>query len=308
MNKRSVFLLLILAAFLLGGCQLAKPESGDAAQPDRLAGVFITTGSLDTVDLDAYLQENMGAIAGGQTMELPAQQGRIYAEQVVETHTDDDGNLHTDRSYAFQGLDGVLLAHFRMEDGSHPYWATAVGEGICDIHSSHVGDDNSLEGTLYVSALVPEVIFYFHPVYQTVSGEVYLVHGDGLHVSTALGGGASHSLTDTTTITENGEEMVTTTTINVSIEFQALPEKLVLLQMDENDQVIGRSTYTPGQLPEELASDADTAYIIAEEHGRDGIVRRLYQPSDRSISVFYSLDGTLCVKDYMDLLWPDGQK
>ena len=64
MHKR-IFVLIMVLALALSGCQLAKPEADTQKEKDMLVGVFITEEHLDLFDMEAYLQDNLGALSGG---------------------------------------------------------------------------------------------------------------------------------------------------------------------------------------------------------------------------------------------------
>ncbi len=309
MNKRFMFLLLSLT-FLLTGCRLAQPESGSYTESDRLVGVFVTTEYLDLFHTDEWLQDNAGSLVDGGTVTIPntnAYQGRIYAQPVEETVTNSSGETHTTRSYEFPELNGMVLAGYRITEGDHTYQSLDVGEGICEVHNAvrALNEETvyELTGTIFVACNTGSVIFYLNPVYQTSSGEVYVVSGSGLQFDSSLGGEASQSVSDSVTTTENGESKTSSTKIEVKMRCIELADKIILIQMDSSNNELARAEFLPGKMPEEFTPLENTAYLIIEEHRESGVYRSLHQSTDDYIEIFYSLDDSLCLPQRTTVNW-----
>lgn len=310
MNKRFIAMLLCLV-LLLSGCQLAKPESGGYTEPDRLVGVLVTTEYLDLFHMDEWLQDNVDSLVDGGSVTITntaAYQGRIYAQPVEETITDSSGETHTSRSYEFTGLDGMVLAGYRLGEGDHIYQSLDCSEGICDVHNAIRALDGEtaleLTGTIYFSHKAGSVIFFLNPVYQTASGEVYVVSGNGgLQFDASIGSKASQTVSDSVTITENGETTLDTTEIEVNMHCIELSQKIILIQMDNSNNELARTEFLPGEMPEEFTPMEDTVYLIIEEHRESGIYRSLHQSTDDYIEIFYSLDDSLCIPQRTTINW-----
>lgn len=314
MSKR--FFTMLLASFmtLMCGCQLAQPDGDVAAtaRGDQLVGVFITTQYLDLMDWDAWLEDNAGKIADGELV-LPEGSGatqRFYATLTENTITDRDGEAHTVTQYVFEGLEGIILASYRMGDFSDPdslYHSTDCGEGVQDVSTRLMAmDDGTLRevlGTIYLLSDSGESIFYFNPVYQTADGAVYLVPGNGLHTGSEMGCTATHTVTGTMTETENGTETTHTVKIEMKLDFVAVAEKIVLIQMDENNREIARDEFIPGQMPAEFTPGNNAAYLIVEEHTAEGVLRTIHQRGCDPIGVFRTVDGKICVREYTAVKW-----
>lgn len=306
MHKR-IFVLIMVLALALSGCQLAKPEADTQKEKDMLVGVFITEEHLDLFDMEAYLQDNLGALSGGTLSIADAAQysNRVWGEK-TEEH---DGHS----SYHFGDLEGSLLASFRITpDGikENAYWGSEAGEGICDVSFGHNSmDDGSrleLSGTVYFSDTHPDPGLYFNPVYQTPEGEVYLLSGQGTFFGDAgMGGSATHSLKEETKRTENGEERSHSTEISITMECVYPARNLVILQMDENNQILHRQEIDPAKAMEELKPESGCAYILVEEHTASGIRRSLYQKDDRYIAYFRELENRMCTKAQISITWPE---
>ena len=292
------------ALMFLTGCQLAVPDAGEsAAVRDRMVGVFITTEHLDLFDMEAYLNDNLSDImSGGGTVDAADSAkygGRIYADFVEETFTDSAGEEQSWYDYVFTELEGMLLATFLIKPENNPI----IGE---DHHTTaDTGEKTEQEAYIYVPGDTGEVCFYFNPVYQTADGKVYLTGGQGIMSNTLMGGAMSKTITDTCTYTEGETEKTYSTEIKVTVDSVDVPEKVVLIQMDENHQEVSRAEYIPGQLPAELEPDDRASYILVEEYCGGKINRTLNQGGDEAIEVFYCMDNGICAKDYMNVNWPD---
>lgn len=299
MTKRMFTVLFTMALLLVSGCSLAKPTDDTATttpNSDCLVGMFLTTEYIHSFDVDAWVAENADRLVDGGTISIPREeQTRIYATLVEDT-------------YQFEGLDGFYLATYTMmgnPDNEETSYRTVDSSAcILDLHHTLHSADNEtkteLTGNIFLSDQVDSVIFYCNPIYQTEDGRVYLVPGDGLQSSPGL---ATYTLSDSTTVTENGTTQVHTSTIEVKIDCVEIAQKIVLLEMDEMNREIGRTEWIPGQMPDAFTPSAETVYLIVEEHRTDGISRSIHQNGDAPIAVFYTEDGTLCLKEYLTVQW-----
>lgn len=328
MNKRrftgKVTAMLCAAVLMfLTGCQLAVPDAGKSvAVRDRMAGVFVTTEHLNLFDMEAYLNDNLSDIMnGGGTVDAADSVqygGRIYADFVEETFTDSAGEEQSRYEYVFTDMDGMLLGSFLIKPENNPiigedgYWLSTSDEGLSDVKTylttTDSGDEIQQEAYIYVPSDAGEVCFYFNPVYQTADGEVYLTEGQGLMSNTLMGGAMSHTMTDSYTYTEENVEKTASAEFKITIDSVDVPEKVVLIQMNENHREVSRAEYIPGQLPAELKPDDSAAYILVEEHCSGKINRTLNQSGDKAIGVFYCMDNGICVKDYMNVNWMNDGK
>ena len=293
----------LILTFGLCGCQLAKPEGDKNLQKDRLMGVYITRNYIDLFDMDSYLQENLDKIiAQNGKLELPAMEneGKLYAELTVDTYPYSEGEGYT---YAFPELDGIMLAHFRMSSGEDAYTATAVGEGICDIHSRVGGEDAGISGTIWMAKDSGEAIFYLNPVYQTADGQVYLVPGSGIHFSSGVGGRATQTMEERYTVTVNGETVEEHFAVEVSIDMAEPTQTVTVIQMNGKDLEVCRTTYQADALPDELTPEDGTAYLIVQSNTKTGTQRQICQPSDNHTEVFILLDQQICIRKYIYVNW-----
>ena len=307
MMRKRIFILILVLALALSGCQLAKPEADAQKEKDMLVGVFITEEYLDTFDMGAYLQNNLSTLSGGTiSIEDAAQySNRVWGEKTEEY------NSHS--SYRFGDFKGSLLASFRITPDSikeNAYWGSEAGEGICDIsfghHSMDDGSRLELSGTVYFSDTHPDPGLYFNPVYQTPEGNVYLLAGQGTFFGAAgMGGRAGHTMKEETSRTENGEKILHSTEISITMECVYPARNLVILQMDADNQILSRQEWNSGSNPEELKPGKNCAYILVEEHTANGIRRNLYQQEDSRLFFFRELENRMCTKAQIAIVWPE---
>jgi len=307
MNKR-IFAVLLAASILLSGCQLAKPEN-ENNYTDRLAGVFVTTQHVDLWDAEAFLNDNLDEILSGNTDELDAPQhyDKLFA-QVAESN---DNNQNS--RYVFNGIEGYFLASYLVKpdnEQQNEYWSSEVTGGICDAafshHSTDTGTENILEGTIYVTAGSAETVFYFNPVYQTEDGRVYLMTGQGMSFGTGMASSATHTLNAERTHTQDGITNTDTTSVKITIAAVDPAVELKILQMDSGNNIVKEASYSVSDAPEALSFDPNTVYIIVEERTKDSSIRRmLYQPGDRNMHYFKTLEGSICIKAQVSLNWQE---
>ena len=310
MNKKAFIACLVLVLLLnLCGCQLAKPEAGDSSKSDRLVGVFITTEYLDLFDaeeaFEEYLKNNAGNISDGETITFDTdnQHNRVYATFIEEPYQDEDGEYHFSNNYEFSGLEGISLATYQIQNGEESYFASSVGDGICDVHMKSGGEEQGISGTIWMKKNSGDVIYYMNPIYQTTDGKVYVVSGSGLHISSDVGGRASQKIEEKATITESGETYSYTFAVEVAVDFAEPAETVTIIQMSQKDEEISREIFQVDNLPKQFVPSADTAYIIAISESDDGINRQINQPGEDKIEVFTQLNEQICIKEYIYVNW-----
>ena len=271
MRKSLVFLVFCL--FLLSGCQLAIAADAGAGN-DRLIGVFITEEHLDLHDTEAYLNDLLN---GKNTSDDSRYQGRLYASP-------DPDNL---REWIFGDVIGVcFFSPTLTNDNGEPYITTICGEQVTDSGPHYFYGDNeeklTLSGTVYMKPRPSNSSRYCNPVYQTASGEIYAVAGNGITMAEMEGEGAafSQSLDETTTVTENGESKTVTTSVTVRFETKYPPVRVAVLQMDGQHNVLSRDEYKAGEVADSLAPVSNAAYLIIESIMQDGKVSRTLASRD----------------------------
>lgn len=323
--KRKVIIAICCAAILcaLTGCQLAREDADTNAYEDRLAGVFITTEHLDLFDFEAYLNDNISGMSGGEiTMDGNTQkyQGRLYATLTTITLTNEEtGETIETEEYVFEGVEGIpcFSATIPAAEGRDSYRTSISDPAISDGHMSIAVSDEengvALEGTIYVSPTGRERVYYFNPVFQSADGSVYLTTGSGFMVGdwpTSEGEQYSQTLDATYTVTEKGKTKTESMSVKVSVSTMFAPEKIVVLQMDADSKLISRTEYTPGELPEAFTPEPDTEYLVVETYKRDAAgnamtARDIYNRDAEAVESFSARADGVCVKHWTQIEWAE---
>lgn len=264
---------IIIAAAILGAMAIAYAvgASGRASmvkQADILVGMLVTTQPLPVADDD-----------------------RLYAEYI-------------DGEYVFNGVDG-MQCFFTNKDNMDNAIVSHVDAAFTDKSSKlHVIDDDrqnvELRAKLYLGTSFNDILFQ-NPVYQTESGKVYAVAGQGADYSGEEGMGGSFSLSESTERYEDGKMMSYGTSVNIDVEVIAVPEKIIVSQFDAEGKLISRESFMPGEMPDSMNSSA--AYIIVGTVSQSGTRYEVFQPDDNSISALYCRADGVCVKQSCAVSW-----
>jgi hypothetical protein len=297
----AIFLVIIALAF--GGCQLARED----VEPGRLIGVFITNESLDLLDIDGYIDDNIGMLSPGGEVVLNGNnekyKGRLYATKKERVETDSDGKTETSYEYVFENVEGAFLftitstapdgvrvsetisggaisdvdSVFSKSYDNGGYISAVSGSAISDIEEDVSRDDNedtvTLKGTIYYSLSHVGTTYHINPVYQSADGRVYVIDGMMGYMASDTDSEDfmwSQTFTETSNVTENGKNKNVTSSVEIAFAAMFEPKQIVISQMSDNNAVVSRDEYAPGKTPEELTPKAETAYIIAETHKTDG--------------------------------------
>jgi len=308
MNKRILALCLAAVMLLLTGCQLAV-DSGEAAGADRLVGMYITLDYIDLFDAERWLADNPGALHSGDEIiiDMESSTERLWAVPVEETYTDEDGVTHTNRTYAFPTVEGFMMAVFSVREEFESYHATAADEPLCDVKTQFFvtddGEDNGISGRIYGSPDAGELFFYCNPVYQTADGSVYLIPGSGMQLSTDVSGEATQKITDTVTVTENGETRTVSFYAELIMDMLEPARSVQVLEMAADHTILRIHEIDCRKPDTELTPDGATAYLLVEEQCQTQVRRSLVSRSDEWLSVYFSEDGRLCTKQQFRVNW-----
>lgn len=266
---------IIIAAAILGAMAIAYVlgASGNASmvkgkQADILVGMLVTTQPLPIADDD-----------------------RLYAEYI-------------DGEYVFNGVDG-MQCFFTNKDNMDNAIASHVDAAFTDKSSKlHVIDDDrqnvELRAKLYLGTSFNDILFQ-NPVYQTESGEVYAVAGQGADYSGEEGMGGSFSLSESVKRYEDGKMMSYGTSVNIDVEVIAVPEKIIVSQFDAEGKLISSESFAPGRLPDGMESSA--AYIVVGTVSQSGTKYAVFQPDDNNISALYCRADGVCVNQSCAVSW-----
>ncbi|MDD4312255.1 MAG: hypothetical protein PHW41_07220 [Eubacteriales bacterium] len=318
--KKSISALLaVLFTLSFSGCQLAQKDAGEDSATAHIIGVFITTEYLDLFDAEAYLADQFVGTSTGDVNfsgNSDRYDGRYYA--TLQAITDLYGSESKTTYYQYQFPD---LKGFAFFSANHPdsvdrsvFLASNYDSAISDIHTSIFVTDADerveLKGTLNLSMSYTNKQIFINPVYQTEDGSVYVESGDSFTQggTTSEGTFMTQTISDTTTKTRNGESQSNANSVALSIAFVYPPEKIVVIQMDQNNEVVKRMEYQPGALPETLKPEATTEYIVVETHKKDAegsplVTREMYTKEDDAVSSYYARADGICSKQSTALAW-----
>lgn len=284
---------LILAVCMLSGCQLASEEKREDRHQDKLAGVFVTFEPLELdFDMEKWLNDNPGALKDGEVTLEPGE-GMAYQEKLPVTLSDE--------GWVVPGHEGISVGRYWNGE----YWTGFSSEGICALNSNiaatDAGDNIMVEGTVYFPADA-EVMLCANPVYQTPEGEFYVVQGNSFH-SHLQTGAMSQSIKDEKTWTEDGTAYTFCAEFKTTVQGVELAEKVVLVWMTADHAEVSRAEYDPNALPEFVTPAEGAAYLIVEEIAGENITRKLYQPEDGQITVYYRGDQPWCMPHIAQIIW-----
>lgn len=262
---------IIIAAAILGAMAIAY-AAGASGRASMVKQADIPVGMLVT------------------TQPLPeSNDGRAYAEYV-------------DGEYVFKGIDGMqcFFTNKNKDNAIVSHMDEAFTDKSCSLHViNDDGQNVSLKAKLYLSTSFDEIL-YQNPVYQTASGEVYAVAGQGAQYN-GEGMKGSFSLGESVRRYENGKMMSYGTSVNIDVEVIAVPEKIIVSQFDAEGKLISRESFAPGRLPDGMESFA--AYIVVGTVSQSGTKYAVFQPDDNSISALYCRADGVCVKQNCAVSW-----
>ncbi len=306
----------MLVALVLGITGTINIINGSVNDPlrssDTLIGVLVTK---DYLDLNDGIRP---ADDGEVTESINAKDTARYCATIVETPftNKETGETGVVKEYAFKGIEGMSFFAPKMMSPSGSYRSQIVDAPFADVHTHyHVTDEGesiSLKGTIYMTSGVNFDALYFNPVYQSASGEVYVVSGDAIVGFDGFIPGASMSTTlnEKRTKTVGDSDVTDSTEIEVTVSYKDIPTGVVILQFDGSDQLLSRDEYIPGMMPETLTMRPEAQYAVVEtitvsEDPLSAVTREIYQRRDDALEVFLCREDGLCDKQSYDIDWID---
>ena len=233
-------------------------------QADNLVGMLVTTQPLPVADDD-----------------------RLYAEL-------------TDGEYVFRSVEGMPFFFTNKDNTISAHKDKAFTNASSTLKGTNDDQQNvELKAKLYLSTSFDEIL-YQNPVYQTASGEVYTVVGQGAQYN-GEGMKGSFSRSESVRRYEDGKMMSYGTSVNIDVEVIAVPEKIIVSQFDAEGKLISRESFMPGEMPDSMNSSA--AYIIVGTVSQSGTRYEVFQPDDNSISALYCRADGVCVKQSCAVSW-----
>lgn len=311
MKKRSILLILaviLLAAFALGatgGVALSGGNAdGETARQTQgnLIGVLVTTEPLDLFDFEAYFNDHAREILNGSG-EIGMEEAQEYGGRLYAAYTEEPRG-----KYEFPDVEGFCHMSPRMKNAQGEYNAVFSDEVFdatnIGVKSTDAGDELTLEATIYACDDSNLRAFYINPVYQEESGAVYAVSGQGTSFGGELAGAHTTTLTDTKTVTENGETTELTSSMTITICYVPRTAETTITQFSAQGELLKRETFAPEEVPDAMEPEKDAAYLIVETSDVHGnVTRKLVDSGEDGLSTATPRADGICVQKWTELLW-----
>ena len=286
--KKVRWLLCALAALLLAGCSLARPEENGPG-----GGRFVGFYLVHTPEYSDRLYDNPHLEEYGVDSIKTDQFGSIsFPREVLFAVEEEPGK------YVFPGMEGGYSLFITTEAREYGPTASihsdmAPGEKSNTIHDSGGETSYSISGTVYYGPpleaedwdkYADNSIWTCCRVYQAEDGRVYL---DGSGNTFSGGGGFGYGENQTqTTAGWNGETITESIAVNVWVETAARMERLVVTQFDENSAIVRSDDLALREDLPRVKCEAETAWVLVEEISKDGAVRTVYNvPGEEEVLV-----------------------
>ena len=281
----TVIILAVVLVVSLCGFKLKNPDSEkETSLGDRLIGTVITTESLNTFDMEAYLNDNVGEIIKDKnhTVDTDGKQdynNRIYGRlETVETKNE-DGETVSHKEYVFDDIDGFWIfdAKIPATETEESYTCLCVDGGVSNISSAIHNNDGeltelSLTADIYYSYEKWGTVFYMNPVYQESDGDVYVVEGMGHSVvgDKVSGGSGSQTISDSIETSENGEETTFKSTVKINYIPVYVPTEVSFIFMNDDNEALSELGFTPDEVPDEIKASEGADYVLVQQKNEEG--------------------------------------
>lgn len=318
----AILIALCILAAVISGFQLKKPEAENKSTlGDRLIGTVITTESLNTFDMETYLEENIGSIVKdeNQTVQNEDKQdymGKIYARQVTKEDTTEEGEKITHKEYVFDDdINGYWIfdAKIPSTETEESYTCLCSEGGFSNVQSKIHHTDNGLQeieliADIYYSYEKWGTVFYMNPVYQESDGDIYCVEGMGYSVSGDKGSidgnsSGSQTLTDKITVNENGEETVYQSKVTINYIPVYVPVRTEFVFMNEDNEAISESGFNTHQVPSELNVPKGTEYVIILQKSEEGTITDVIGKNCEYAEILFEENQGICSKGSVEFKW-----
>lgn len=317
----AILIALSILAAVISGFQLKKPEAENKSTlGDRLIGTVITTESLNTFDMETYLEENIGSIVKDENHTVNAEDkkaynNKIYARQVIKEDTTEDGEKVTHKEYVFDDINGYWIfdAKIPSTETEESYTCLCSEGGFSNVQSKIHHTDNGLQeieliADIYYSYEKWGTVFYMNPVYQESDGDIYCVEGMGYSVSGDKGSidgnsSGSQTLSDKITVNENGEETVYQSKVTINYIPVYVPVKTSFVFMDEDNKAISEAEFNTHQVPDELNVPKGTEYVIVLEKSEEGTETKVVGKGTEYAEFLYYENQGICSLGSVNLIW-----
>ena len=318
----AILIALCILAAVISGFQLKKPEAENKSTlGDRLIGTVITTESLNTFDMEAYLEENIGSIVKDENHTVNAEDkkaynNKIYARQVIKEDTTEDGEKITHKEYVFDDdINGYWIFDARIPstETEESYTCLCSEGGFSNVQSKIHHTDNGLQeieliADIYYSYEKWGTVFYMNPVYQESDGDIYCVEGMGYSVSGDKGSidgnsSGSQTLSDKITVKENGEEVIYQSKVTINYIPVYVPVRTEFVFMNDDNKAISESEFNTHQVPSELNVPKGTEYVIILQKSEEGTITDVIGKNCEYAEILFEENQGICSKGSVTLKW-----
>lgn len=232
--KKVLGIAMTLVALLavLSGCQLAS-ESADNGR-DWLIGVYLTPEPI---------------------------KGQVYGEKTILENGDWE--------YTFPGIEGIPFYYAPQphENGGYS-WVCNQTAGVQGSHATmRDGIVTDLEGYFYLTTEQEEHIWYLNPMYWQPDEAVYLKPDqDPFRGSVMDGGSVGIEKSESFTYEIGGNTQTRTKSVVCNVSGINPVEKIVVVELDKDYQLIEKTELDGDDLPETFAVDRAANYLLTEHH------------------------------------------
>jgi hypothetical protein len=257
-KNRRAFIICTLTLIIawMSGCQLAKPELEQDASQDRLIGIYVTFKSIG-LSFESY--EASSEIDRAVIAELT---GKIYAEKIVSGS--ESGEVI---EYEFPGQEGIAMfcPKIKSSHSDASYFKAVFGPEV-HLGALSVNSDVlfKLTGEIIISKSC-DYIFYPNRVYQTESGDIYMIPATGASADWSFAGSMMLTENEKITTNVNGKQEEMNTMIELTIHSEDEASQYVVKQFREDDSVISTLAFSEDNIPEKISADLSMAYTIVEK-------------------------------------------
>ncbi len=253
-SRSGVIIFLLLFLFHFTGCSLALPD--EISGGDELCGAYLVfpgDGSFynELSSLD-FTVNNKGEIIQKKNSTL-------------------EGSYGND-TVSFEGIDGYFIGFLKEENQEDKGIGLNADDGFTDV-SAHIkvldsGNEDIGEGTFLIPAASMNS-FRVYPVYRRADGSFYLINNtQGVHIGDGTAD-SEYSMTIGTSFSETMDKRTMNakkTSIKITVRLADPVKKLVLKEMNEQDEVIV-TTEIKNNKNDKISYKvlAQTSYILIEE-------------------------------------------
>ncbi len=294
---RIAALVICLAAVpVLSGCSLALEDVSTGK--DRLAGVFVTRN---------YIEPGLPSLEVNSRGEIVAKD--TGPEKIYGCCS---SSAESSSVVIFPGLEGYGIYNLQIseEEAQAP-----ARYGTCDfpfsnLHFNVSDEEESMEADLCVPTAV-SARYYFNPVYQQEDGQIYLLAGSGVSTDSFVDGQKlGHSISESVSRTENGEQSSQTMRFTINIVAAVPPRETELFLMNQENRPLAclsdEQLETLSETGEPLVLPADVSYLVLRQSmpGDQPDIHSLFDRSHSSLEYLTPAEDGYLGYCSVALEWP----